>query len=153
MVVRRIRAEMETWDKVDRTGREAAVGRRLDTGAPLTGRSEFDEPDFAATDSVGLPVIDPASHVARARSADPRQRMRRRGYNYTVPDPSRRTGEDSGLVFIAFVADVDAQFVPVQQRLAESDRLNEWVTTIGSAVYFVPPGAPEGDFVGQGLLA
>ncbi len=30
MVVRRIRAEMDTWDKVDRVGREAAVGRRLD---------------------------------------------------------------------------------------------------------------------------
>lgn len=153
MVVRRIRAEMETWDEVDRAGREAAVGRRLDTGAPLTGTSEFDEPDFAATDSAGLPVIDPASHIARARSADPRQQMRRRSYNYTVADPSRRTGEDSGLVFIAFVADVEAQFVPVQQRLAESDRLNEWITTIGSAVYFIPPGAAEGDFVGQGLMA
>lgn len=152
MVVRRIRAEMETWDKVDRLGREAAVGRRLDTGAPLTGTSEFDEPDFAATDTSGLPVIDPASHIARARSEDPRQQMRRRAYNYAIGDPSRRTGEDSGLVFIAFVADVDAQFVPVQQRLAESDRLNEWITTIGSAVYFVPPGAAEDDFVARGLL-
>jgi dye decolorizing peroxidase len=153
MVVRRIRAEMETWDKVDRAGREAAVGRRLDNGAPLTGTSEHDEPDLTATDSSGLPVIDPVSHVALARSADPRQRMHRRAYNYTVADPSRRTGEDSGLVFIAFVADVEAQFTPVQQRLAESDRLNEWVTTIGSAVYAVPPGAADGEFVAQGLLA
>ena len=152
MVVRRIRAEMETWDKVDRNGREAAVGRRLDTGAPLTGTSEFDEPDFTATDAVGLPVIDPASHIARARSENPREQMRRRAYNYTIADPTRRTGEDSGLVFIAFVADVEEQFVPVQQRLAESDRLNEWITTIGSAVYFVPPGAAEDDFVGRGLL-
>jgi dye decolorizing peroxidase len=153
MVVRRIRALMDTWDEVDRAGREAAVGRRLDTGAPLTGQGEDDVADFAATDSSGLPVIDPASHVARAHSSDPRERILRRAYNYTVPDPDRRTGEDSGLVFVAFAADVDAQFVPIQRRLAELDRLNEWVTTIGSAVYTVPPGAPEGEFVGQGLLS
>jgi dye decolorizing peroxidase len=152
MVVRRIRALMDTWDRVDRAGREAAVGRRLDTGAPLTGRAERDAPDLDATDASGLPVIDPASHVARARSTDPRERILRRAYNYTVPDPSRRTGEDSGLVFVAFAADVDAQFVPIQRRLAELDRLNEWVTTIGSAVYAVPPGAAEGEFVGQGML-
>lgn len=152
MVVRRIRAEMETWDKVDRAGREAAVGRRLDNGAPLTGSSEDDAPDFLATDAVGLPVIDPASHVARAHSEDPREKIVRRAYNYTVADASRRTGEDSGLVFVAFAADVDAQFVPIQRRLAEADRLNEWVTTIGSAVYAVPSGAAEGEFVAEGLL-
>ena len=152
LVVRRIRARMDAWDKVDRTGREAAVGRRLDTGAPLTGESEHDAPDFAAQDDLGFPVIDPASHVARARTNDPGQRFLRRVYNYTVPDPARSTGEDSGLVFIAFAADVERQFVPIQQRLADLDRLNQWVTTIGSAVYAVPPGAAEGEFVTQRLL-
>ncbi len=152
MVVRRIRARMEAWDKVDRAGREAVVGRRLDNGAPLTGTREHDEPDFEATDRLGFPVIDPASHVARARSDDPAERFLRRGYNYAVPDPARPSGEDSGLVFIAYAADVGRQFVPVQRRLAELDRLNTWVTTIGSAVYAVPPGAAEGEFVGQRLL-
>jgi dye decolorizing peroxidase len=153
MVVRRIRAHLESWDTVDRSGREAAVGRRLDTGAPLTGGREHDEPDFTAKDQLGFPVIDPASHVARARSEDPRERFVRRAYNYTVPDSSRPSGEDTGLVFIAFAADVETQFVPIQRRLAEMDRLNEWVTTIGSAVYAVPPGAAEGEYVAQRLLA
>ncbi len=152
MVVRRIRARMESWDRVDRLGREAAIGRRLDNGAPLTGVNEHDQADFGATDQLGLPVIDPASHMARAHSTDPRQRILRRVYNYTVPDVSRPTGEDSGLVFIAFAADVEQQFIPIQQRLAELDRLNEWVTTIGSAVYAIAPGAPVGEFVGQRLL-
>ncbi|WP_028661298.1 Dyp-type peroxidase [Nocardioides insulae] len=152
MVVRRMRTELDTWDKVDRPGREATIGRTLDNGAPLTGTSEHDEPDFEATDDLGFPVIDPASHVARARSEDPAQRFHRRSYNYTVPDPSRPTGEDSGLVFIAFAADLERQFVPVQARLAELDRLNEWVTTIGSAVYAIPPGAAEDEYVGQGLV-
>lgn len=152
LVVRRIRMHLDRWDKVDRVGREAVVGRRLDTGAPLTGVREHDEPDLEATDDLGLPVIDPASHLSRARSDDPRERFLRRGYNYLVPDPARPGGEDAGLVFIAFAADVDRQFVPVQRRLAELDRLNAWVTTIGSAVYAVPPGAGPGDYVGSSLL-
>ncbi len=148
MVVRRIRTNLDTWDRVDRNGREAVIGRRLDTGAPLTGVNEHEAPDLEARNSLGLPVIDPASHVARARSTDPRQRFLRRPYNYTVPDPTRPTGEDSGLVFIAFAADLERQFVPVQRRLAETDRLNEWVSTIGSAVYAVPPGVAQGKYVG-----
>ncbi|WP_278258001.1 Dyp-type peroxidase domain-containing protein [Nocardioides convexus] len=128
------------------------VGRRLDTGAPLTGRAERDEPDFGATDRFGFPVIDPASHIARARSTDPAERFLRRAYNYTEPDPRRTTGEDSGLVFLAYAADPARQFVPVQQRLDDLDRLNEWVTTIGSAVYAVPPAAPQGGYTGQSLL-
>ena len=45
--------------------------------------------------------------------------------------------------------------MPVQRRLHELDRLNTWVTTIGSAVYAVPPAAREddaGDYVGSALL-
>lgn len=152
LVVRRIRMQLDRWDRVDRVGREVIVGRRLDTGAPLTGRQERDEPDFAATDRFGFPVIDPASHIARARSADPAERFLRRAYNYTEPDPRQSTGEDSGLVFLAYAADPARQFVPVQQRLDDLDRLNEWVTTIGSAVYAVPPAAPQGGYTGQSLL-
>ncbi|GAB3988212.1 Dyp-type peroxidase [Nocardioides marmoraquaticus] len=142
MVVRRIRADMAGWDKVDRAGKELAVGRRLADGAPLTGGSEKTEPDFEAEDDLGFPVIDAASHIRRARSDDPTERFLRRAYNYTVPDTGQPLGEDSGLVFIAYAADAQRQFVPVQQRLADLDRLNAWVTTIGSAVYVVLPGTP-----------
>ena len=40
LVLRRIRMELETWDAADRVAREFTIGRRLDTGAPLTGRAE-----------------------------------------------------------------------------------------------------------------
>jgi Dyp-type peroxidase, C-terminal len=33
MIVRRIRAEMDAWDELDRTSKEFAVGRRLERGA------------------------------------------------------------------------------------------------------------------------
>ena len=41
----------------------------------------------------------------------------------------------------------------MQRRLAQQDRLNEWITTIGSAVYAVPPGvASTDDAPGLALL-
>lgn len=151
VVIRRIAMNLETWDELDRPGREQSVGRRLDTGAPLTGTREHDEPDFAALDAVGFPVIPEFSHVARARSADPRERFLRRGYNYDLP-PRPGAISESGLVFVSFQADPVAQFVPVQRRLDELDLLNTWTTPIGSAVFAVPPGCEEGGFVGETLL-
>lgn len=161
LVVRRIRARMDAWDRVGREGKELAVGRRLADGAPLTGSSEAEDPDFEATDDLGFPIIDTAAHIRRARTEDPGQRFLRRSYNYAVPDPSRPGGEDTGLVFLAYARDVAKQFVPVQRRLAELDRLNQWATTTGSAVYALPPGATgpgttattTPDYVGRTLLA
>jgi dye decolorizing peroxidase len=151
MVIRRIRAEMETWDAVDRHGKEFTVGRRLDTGAPLTGRAEHDEPDLAAVDSIGLPVIDTNAHIRRARADREELRILRRPYNYDgQPGP---TGiPDAGLIFVAYQADIARQFIPVQQRLAEADLLNQWTTPIGSAVFAIPPGCQPGGWIGETLL-
>ncbi|MHC9966654.1 Dyp-type peroxidase, partial [Corynebacterium diphtheriae] len=35
------------------------------------------------------------------------------------------------------------QFIPIQQRLDASDRLNEWIKHIGSAVYAIFPGTDQ----------
>ena len=130
MIVRRIRAEMDTWDEIERTSRELAVGRRLDTGAPLTGTREFDEPDLTATVG-GIPVIPPNSHVALARHVTDDERFLRRPYNFDDPPEVGQTS-DSGLVFAAYQRDPEEQFVPVQRRLAAADALNQWITTVGS---------------------
>nr|WP_206024509.1 Dyp-type peroxidase [Rhodococcus sp. 14C212] len=145
VVLRRIRMELDTWDELDRPARELAVGRDLASGAPLTGNREHDDPDFAATDVHGIPVIPPESHVARARPRNANERFLRRGYNYDDPD-------GAGLLFASYQADVDAQFVPVQQRLAEHDALNPWITPVGSAVFAVPPGFGPGGYPGDTLL-
>ena len=154
MVVRRIRMDMDEWEMLDRTSREESMGRTLDTGAPLSGGGEFDDPDYEATDRYGLPVIDPASHMARARPAEghPEQRMLRRAYNYDLP-PEAGGLSNSGLVFICFQQNPDEQFTPVQQRLDDLDRLNTWITHIGSAVYWIPPGTTEDAFWAQRFLA
>ncbi|MEU5942925.1 Dyp-type peroxidase [Micromonospora sp. NPDC047548] len=151
LVVRRITMNLETWDLLGRADRELAVGRRLDTGAPLTGTAEHDQPDFAATGPEGLTVIPDFSHLTRAHVTDDRMRILRRPYNYDgTLTPEGHA--DSGLVFASYQADISRQFLPVQQRLAERDLLNEWTTPIGSAVFAIPPGCPEGGWIGQQVL-
>nr|WP_240931255.1 Dyp-type peroxidase [Rhodococcus sp. B10] len=151
LVVRRIAVELDTWDELDRGGREFAVGRRLDTGAPLTGEFEHDTADFAATDKFGVPVISPASHIARARHRHDGERFFRRAYNYDDP-PTSGSSSNSGLIFAAYQRDVVGQFLPVQMRLDEHDALNEWTTPVGSAVFAVPAGVDDGGYLGEGML-
>ncbi|UGT53216.1 Dyp-type peroxidase [Nocardia asteroides] len=152
LVLRRIAMDLDTWDELDEDGRELTVGRRVSDGAPLTGTTEHDEPDLAAVDRNGIPVIPPSSHVARARHTHDGERFLRRGFNYDeAPAPGQVS--NSGLLFVAYQRDVDAQFLPVQQRLAEFDALNEWTTPIGSAVFAIPPGVPgPGHYLGQQLF-
>ncbi|APZ35485.1 peroxidase [Microbacterium aurum] len=152
MVVRRIHMNLDKWDKLDRPGREQSVGRSLTSGAPLTGTAEHDEPDFAAKTTIGFPVIPEFSHMRRARPDDETQRIFRRAYNYDER-PIGTEVSDSGLIFVSFQADIDAQFTPIQRRLDELDLLNEWTTPIGSAVFAVPPGCSPGGYIGETLLA
>ncbi len=143
MVVRRINMKLDTWEMLDRSSRELSMGRFLGSGAPLTGTDEFDAADFEATDDFGLPVIDPNCHMALAAPpADlPTQRIRRRAYNFNgAPDPASAATSNAGLIFVCFQQNPLEQFVPIQQRLNDGDRLNEWITHIGSAVFAVPPG-------------
>ncbi len=151
LVIRRIRAEMDSWDELDRASKELTVGRRLDTGAPLTGRKEADEPDLSAAVN-GIPVIPPNAHIALARHRTDDEQFLRRPYNYDDPPADDRT-TDSGLIFASYQRDPARQFVPVQERLAAADALNEWITTIGSATFAILPGAlaPDG-YLGQTLL-
>ena len=151
LVLRRIRMTMDTWEEIDRNSRELSVGRKLDTGAPLTGSAEHDPPDFEEIDHTGLPVIPPESHIARARQRNRGEAMLRRPYNYDDP-PEDGEISNTGLLFTAYQADPVRTYIPVQQRLAEQDALNTWTIPIGSAVFALPPGAPEGGYVGQGLF-
>ncbi|WP_018023909.1 Dyp-type peroxidase [Corynebacterium ulceribovis] len=155
MVVRRIEMDLDGWDVLDRASRETVIGRTLDTGAPLTGENEYDKPDMEARDKYGLPVIDRNSHMALSMPADgkPNEKLLRRVYNYDLPpQPGHRFTSNTGLVFICFQQDPLAQFDPIQQRLDKSDRLNQWIFHIGSAVYAIPAGTGPEEYWGQKLL-
>ncbi|MDO5633790.1 MAG: Dyp-type peroxidase [Micrococcus sp.] len=145
LVIRRIRMDLDTWDHLGRAAKEDVIGRRLGSGAPLTGNHEHDPVDFEATGASGFPVISDIAHVRRARRDGPEAGMLRRGYNYDEDT-------ESGLIFAAYQCDVDRQFIPVQQRLAESDHLNLWTTPVGSAVFAIPPGCQQGGYIGDSLF-
>jgi deferrochelatase/peroxidase EfeB len=155
LVARRIRMLIESWDTDDLADQQNVFGRVKASGAPLTGRDEFDVPDLAAAHGDGTPVIPVDAHIRLAAPAsNGGQRILRRGYSYTDGiDPA--TGLlDAGLFFIAFQKNAHAQFVRIQQRLGRHDALNEYIRHTGSALFAVPPGlAGAGDWFGKALFA
>lgn len=153
LVARRISMNIETWDRTSLREQEAVVGRTKGEGAPMSGGTERSEPDFRLTGRGDEPLIATDAHV---RLAHPRQnggvRMLRRGYNFT--DGSTDLGRlDAGLFFIAFVRDPVTHYIPMQMRMSREDGLMEYLQHTGSGLFAVPPGAPEGSFVGEALFA
>ena len=154
LVARRVRMLIESWDADYLADQETIFGRRKDTGAPLTGRSEFDLVDLSAQAPDGSLAIETDAHIRLAApSSHGGQRILRRGYSYTDgTDP--QTGQlDAGLFFIAFQKDPRAQFVPIQRMLGQRDLLNEYIKHVGSGLFAVPPGLSEaGDWFGKSLF-
>lgn len=151
MVVRRIAMDLTTWGALDTESKEQAVGRRLADGAPLTGGGEFTAADLSAVDADGIPVIASNAHIRLAHGTSNSARILRRPFNYDEGFLS--SGPDAGLIFAAYCADIGTQFVPMQRRLAESDMLNLWTSTTGSAVFALPAGVVgSGDYFGRALL-
>ncbi|MCD1573066.1 iron uptake transporter deferrochelatase/peroxidase subunit [Agromyces mediolanus] len=150
LVARRIRMVIENWDRVQLGEQEQLVGRSKGEGAPLSGGTEFTEPDFEAAGPTGAPLIDPASHVRLAHpTTNGGARLLRRGYNFV--DGNDALGRlDAGLFFLSFQRSPE-QFVRVQTSLA-ADGLNEYLKHVGSAIFAVPGGIAEGEFVGQRLF-
>ena len=151
-VVRKIRMLLETWD-TDRVGDQQRIfGRDKAEGAPLTGRNEFDTPDFAATDGEGQPIIEPRAHIAlAARENNGGVMIKRRSYTYT--DGLDDDGNlDAGLLFVSYQNDPQ-HFIGLQNRLGSLDLLNEYIRHIGAGIFVVPPAPDDGHYVGEALFA
>ncbi|MFC9692958.1 Dyp-type peroxidase [Kribbella sp. NPDC056951] len=150
LVVRRIKLNLDTWDELTRSEQERAVGRKLSTGAPLTGTAEHDELNLEARDADGRPAIAANAHARLSHhSENDGRRIFRKGLNY-VHDTG--TNRESGLIFLSYQADIAGQFLPLLARLDAADALNEWTTTIGSAVFAIPPGFHPTGWIGEKLL-
>lgn len=147
LVARRIRMRIETWDRTSLGEQEGLVGRTKGAGAPLSGGTEFTEPDFTAKGGDGKPLIAVDSHVRLAHPSENKGvRMLRRGYNFT--DGNDSLGRlDAGLFFLAFVTDPRTHYIPMQTALSSNDGLMEYLTHTASGLYAVPPGVPDGSLV------
>jgi len=151
-VVRKIQMNIENWDADRVSDQNAVFGRDKQAGAPLSGGHEFTAPDFHAKAADGTSKISPTSHIAlAAHENNGGIKILRRGYNYT--DGLNQYGLlDAGLLFISYQND-PAHFEKLQAKLGSSDRLNEYISHIGSGIFFVPPAAREGHYLAEGLFA
>ncbi|MFD3446434.1 iron uptake transporter deferrochelatase/peroxidase subunit [Microbacteriaceae bacterium 4G12] len=152
LVARKIRMTIETWDRASLREQERVVGRTKGTGAPLSGGEEFTPPDYSATGRGDAPLIDRDAHVRLAHpGANGGAMLLRRGYNFV--DGNDDLGRlNAGMFFVCFQSDPRRQFIPIQQRLAENDAMNEYLRHVGSSIFAVPPGARTGSYVGAPLF-
>lgn len=145
LVARRIRMHIETWDRSSLKEQEDVFGRTKGEGAPFGRQKERDTPDLDA-----LPAD---SHVRLAHpDSNGGLRILRRGFSFT--DGTDGLGRlDAGLFFLAYQRDTRRAFVPLQQRLAAHDALNEYIQHVGSAHFACPPGVRKpGEWWGQALF-
>jgi deferrochelatase/peroxidase EfeB len=154
LVARRIRMLIESWDTDDLSDQEQVFGRAKTSGAPLTGRAEFDPVELGAKKANGQTIIAPDAHIRLAAPAtNAGQKILRRGYSYTDGIDSETGLLDAGLFFIAYQKDPRKQFIPIQNRLAASDALNEYIRHTGGGIFAVPPGlSAAGDWYGKQLF-
>jgi deferrochelatase/peroxidase EfeB len=151
-VVRIIRQHVEFWDRVALNEQEEMIGRVRDSGAPLGGSDEFEDPRYD---------LDPDGKriklTAHIRLANPRtpatadQRILRRGFNYTRGF-DEAGALDQGLIFVAFNQSPTRQFATIQKRLL-TEPMVDYITPVGGGYFFVPPGAEgQAEWVGSGLF-
>ncbi len=153
LVARRIRMFVETWDRDVLSNQEAVFGRAKYTGSPLTGKAEFDPPDFTARTADGELTIPDNAHIRLAAfEANDGLRILRRGYSFTDGIDARTGTLDAGLFFISFQKD-PAQFVTLQRKLGQHDALNEYIRHVGSALFACPRGvADASEYWGRSLF-
>jgi dye decolorizing peroxidase len=133
LLVRRIAMLMESWDSLGTREKEESIGRTLDDGSLLDEKPED-------------------SHVSLAQPENENERIFRRPFSYEE-DPKADGTTDAGLLFLTYQENIYEQFVPIQERLAASDRLNLWIQHVGSSEWVIPGGvSAEGEVIAGDLF-
>lgn len=148
LAVRRIQMHLETWDRTALREQEATFGRHRDSGAPLGKTGEFDEMEMDRKDS-GERIVPETSHVFLAKQV--KDRMLRRSFSYSDGINAQTGTFDAGLLFISFQKH-PKQFINIQNSLGRVDKLNEYITHRGSALFACFPGVEKGSYLGAKLF-
>lgn len=152
-VFRRIRMLLDPWEQQSTTYQERVIGRHKASGAPLSGGTETTPVDLDKVNADGSLAVPGDAHIrVAAPAANSGATMLRRGFSYH--DGFRSDGSpDAGLLFIAYQSDPLTGFTAVQRKLSRADALSRFISHESSALFAVPPAAPDASgYVGQPLL-
>jgi deferrochelatase/peroxidase EfeB len=149
LIVRKIQMHLETWDRTSLKDQETTFGRYRDSGAPIGKKDEFDDFDIEEKDENGNYIIPEISHVHLARKSG--AKILRRAFSYASGIVDKTGAHDAGLLFISFQKS-PKQFITIQNSLGRMDKLNEYITHRGSAIFACFPGVKEGGYLGETLF-
>jgi deferrochelatase/peroxidase EfeB len=151
LVVRRIQMFIEVWDRTTLKDQENTFGRYRENGAPIGQKTEFEKLDLKQKNEKGDYSIPVDSHT-RLSHGDGSQQILRRAYSYSDGMDIKTGSFDAGLLFLCFQRAPSKQFIPIQNRLATMDKLNEYISHRGSAIFACLPGTKLGGFIGETLF-
>ena len=162
MVIRPIRISLDHWDDMNTAFQEETVGRQKISGAPIGKKNEFDKLDLTATDKYGNTITAENSHAAMsAPENNDGAQILRRAFSFDNgiakiaerwPPWRQLVTFDAGLLFQCYQRDPRAGFIRLYSKMSQIDMLNQFTTHIGSGLFACPPGAKQGEFIGQQLL-
>ena len=127
LIVRRIQMHLETWDRTNLQEQENTFGRYSD----------------------GKPIIPIDSHVYLAKKAG--TKICRRAFSYSNGIDEISGQFDAGLLFLCFQKDPE-QFIKIQNSLGNEDKLNEYITHVGTGIFACFGGVKKGEYIGQKLF-
>ncbi len=151
LVVRRIQMHLEVWDRTILKEQERTFGRDRASGAPLGSKDEFASVTPSKRMARGEASLPKDSHTAVAHGSGEEQLLRR-SYSYQAGINETTGALDAGLLFLSYQRSPE-QFITIQRRLAASDRLNEYITHRGSALFACFGGIQKGGYIGDALFA
>lgn len=175
LVYRKIRERMPTWESMKDPEQELIIGRKKDSGKPLSVRKSGHKgmtPVFASPFDAADGPLNAHIRKVQPRRPDPdlfglndlERRFLRRPYPFF--DPLTENGECvNGLHFVAFMKSIQRQFehivnmwqmnpdFPIANTGPDALYANGILSTIDGGYYFCPPGLRnDKDFFGSGMF-
>ncbi|MCL1631329.1 iron uptake transporter deferrochelatase/peroxidase subunit [Sporolactobacillus sp. CPB3-1] len=139
---RKIKMNIETWDRDSYSDQEQVFGRKKDSGAAF-GQSHEHEPVIMSKQPAN-------SHVRLAHGTG--KQIYRRAYSYTNGIQTTTGNLDAGLLFISFQNKPQDSFIPLLRVLGRSDALNEYTDHIATGLFAVPSGIRKNEYFAQHLF-
>lgn len=150
LVARRIKMFLETWDRTSLGEQHNTFGRYRDSGAPMGQHEEHEPINLGLKDDKGEPAMPETSHARIAHATG--HNILRRSFSYAsgIDDKGQF---DTGLLFISY-QNSPQPFIDIQNAFGNVDKMNEYITHIGSGLFACFPGVKdENDYLGKALLA